>query len=155
MNMDRRSVALSAALMGAAGLAFALVRKQRESDAVRELKGKVVLITGGSRGLGFAIALELASLGARLVLTSRNHDELEAAKTRLVATGRIAPRTVWVQASDVSVPSQIQEVVTAIGHPDFWQADRSQAGKTFRGSLPAIMERLGTTPIQQYNQEKT
>src|SRR5580704_8531708 len=113
MNMDRRSVGLSAALMGAAGLAFALVRKQRESDAVRELKGKVVLITGGSRGLGYAIALELASLGARLALTSRNYNDLEAAKAGLVATGQIAPENVWVQASDVSVPSQVQEVVAA------------------------------------------
>jgi len=113
MNMDRRSVGLSAALIGAAGLAFALVRKQRESDAVRELKGKVVLITGGSRGLGFAIAMELASLGARLALTSRNYNDLEAAKAGLVATGQIAPENVWVQASDVSLPSQIQEVVTA------------------------------------------
>ena len=113
MNMDRRSVGLSAALIGSAALAFALMRKQRESDAVRELKGKVVLITGGSRGLGFAIALELASLGARLALTSRNYNDLEAAKAGLVATGQIAPENVWVQAADVSVPSQIQEVVTA------------------------------------------
>ena len=37
----------------------------------------MVLITGGSRGLGFAIALELASLGARLALTARNYNELD------------------------------------------------------------------------------
>jgi short-subunit dehydrogenase len=30
------------------------------------------------------------------------------------------------------------------GDPDFWQADRSTAGKAFRGSLPAVIERLGT-----------
>src|ERR1700760_3282556 len=77
MNINRRSVG---ALAGAAALAFAFGRRQRIKKGTRELKGKVVLITGGSRGLGYAIALELASLGARLVLTSRHVNELERAK---------------------------------------------------------------------------
>jgi short-subunit dehydrogenase len=113
MKMDRRTVGWSTALTGVAGVALAVVRRQRKANATRELKGKVVLITGGSRGLGFAIAEELASLGARLVLTSRHGEELERAKARLLASGSVAAEEVLVKASDISVPQEIEEVVSA------------------------------------------
>lgn len=122
MNMDRRSLGLSAAFVGLSALASTIARKQRESGAVRELRGKVVLITGGSRGLGFAIAQEVASLGARLALTARDADELERAKARLVSIGVAAPQDVMVQAADASVPGEIQDLVAAatayFGHID-------------------------------------
>jgi short-subunit dehydrogenase len=113
MNMKKSSVGWSAALVGLAGLAVTVARKYRRFDAEANLRGKVVLITGGSRGLGFAIARELASKGARLVLTSRHLDELERAKARLVATGDIAPQDVFVQASDVSEAAEIRSLVAA------------------------------------------
>lgn len=46
-----------------------------------DLSGKVALITGGSKGLGFAMAAGLASAGARIMLVNRNAEEgLQAAK---------------------------------------------------------------------------
>lgn len=48
-----------------------------------KLKGKNVVITGGSRGIGFAIAETFAREGAMLLLISRNVAELEKAKKRL------------------------------------------------------------------------
>ena len=87
MKIDLGPAGWSAPLLGMAGLSFAIVREQRISKAMRELKGKVVLVTGGSRGLGYAIARELALSGARLALTSRPTDELERAKARLLASG--------------------------------------------------------------------
>ena len=40
-------------------------------------KGKVAIITGSSRGIGKAIALELAKKGAFIVLTGRNSSRLQ------------------------------------------------------------------------------
>ena len=46
-----------------------------------DLSGKTAIITGGSKGLGFAMAAALASAGARVMLVNRNVDEgLQAAK---------------------------------------------------------------------------
>jgi short-subunit dehydrogenase len=110
--MTRQSLRWSAALIGVGGAALA-VAQQRKASFARKLRGKVVLITGGSRGLGFALAEELASLGVRLVLTSRHSEELERAKARLLADHRTSAADIFVQASDVSVPQEIQDVVTA------------------------------------------
>jgi short-subunit dehydrogenase len=113
MNIDRRSLGLPTVLLGLAALAFSIVRRRRESEAVRNLRGKVVLITGGSRGLGFAIAREAASIGARLVLTARDAEELSRAKARLVSIGVATPQDVMVQAADASVPGDIQDLIAA------------------------------------------
>lgn len=48
-----------------------------------KLKGKHVLITGGSKGIGFACAQLFAEEGARISLVSRNMDNLNAAQAKL------------------------------------------------------------------------
>ncbi|MGZ4823691.1 MAG: SDR family NAD(P)-dependent oxidoreductase, partial [Terriglobales bacterium] len=52
-----------------------------------EVRGKVALITGASRGLGLAMATELAAQGATLVICARDLDELEWAREELARTG--------------------------------------------------------------------
>ncbi len=47
-----------------------------------DLTGKTALITGGSRGLGLQIAEALGEMGARLVLSARKTDELQAASAQ-------------------------------------------------------------------------
>ena len=54
-----------------------------------ELKGRVVLVTGASRGIGAATARLLAAEGAKLVLVSRDPAALEALQTGLVADTEI------------------------------------------------------------------
>lgn len=64
------------------------------------LDGRRACVTGGSRGLGFAMARALAEAGADLVLVGRDADALEAARKQLADTGR----TVQVLAADVGAP---------------------------------------------------
>lgn len=52
-----------------------------------DLKGKVALITGGSRGLGLQMAHALGEAGARVMLSSRKADDLEQAAAELQAAG--------------------------------------------------------------------
>lgn len=44
----------------------------------QDFTGRVALVTGGTRGIGLGIARELVGLGARVVLTARKQDELDA-----------------------------------------------------------------------------
>jgi NAD(P)-dependent dehydrogenase (short-subunit alcohol dehydrogenase family) len=48
-----------------------------------DLTGKTALITGGSRGLGLQMAEALGEMGARVAITARKQDELDAAAARL------------------------------------------------------------------------
>ncbi len=45
----------------------------------KELEGKVVIVTGGTMGIGFGMATRLAKYGAKIIITSRNSDTGEAA----------------------------------------------------------------------------
>src|SRR5215218_3270421 len=50
------------------------------------LEGKVALVTGASQGIGFGIARELAREGARVAVSSRTREKIEAAATEIGAT---------------------------------------------------------------------
>jgi NAD(P)-dependent dehydrogenase (short-subunit alcohol dehydrogenase family) len=65
------------------GAAWVIARRLGGMD----LRGKVALITGGSRGLGFVLAGELGRRGVRVVVCARDEEELERARTSLAADG--------------------------------------------------------------------
>ena len=97
---------------------FAVVRELVQRRKFIALQGKVVLITGGSRGFGLAIAEEFAKEGAKLVLCSRESDELERAQTKLTEFGT----DVLTVQCDVTQPEQVQQMMTeATAH--FGQVD--------------------------------
>jgi NAD(P)-dependent dehydrogenase (short-subunit alcohol dehydrogenase family) len=69
-----------------------------------EVGGKVVLITGGSRGLGLVMARQLVAAGARVAICARDPDELRRAKADL--GGRVTTVT-----CDVTEPDQLDRLV--------------------------------------------
>jgi 3-oxoacyl-[acyl-carrier protein] reductase len=52
-----------------------------------QLKGKIALITGASKGLGFAAAKTLAEEGARVAINARNPEKLALAAAELTEIG--------------------------------------------------------------------
>lgn len=69
--------------------------------------GKVALVTGGTRGIGFAVAGALAREGAGLVICGRDAERAEAAAAELESRGA----TVAGFACDVTDPAQIESVL--------------------------------------------
>ena len=72
------------------------------------LTDKVAIVTGASRGIGEAIAKQLSSCGAKIILIARNSDQLVAVKETIISNGGIAES----MAGDVSNLNSISEVVT-------------------------------------------
>jgi 3-oxoacyl-[acyl-carrier protein] reductase len=67
------------------------------------LDGRRVLVTGGSKGLGYAIARELVREGARVAICSRDEDEVRAAGEELSVA--------LAQRADVTDPDQVTDFV--------------------------------------------
>lgn len=72
------------------------------------LEDKVSIITGGSRGIGKAIALAFAKEGSHLVLTSRTQAELEATKQE---TKSLSSVRVEIFRADISQPKEVKGLV--------------------------------------------
>ncbi len=79
-----------------------------------ELKGKTALITGGSRGIGLAMAARFVEAGANVMITSRTAGDLAEAAAGLVAGGAAEERVAWV-AGHVGKPEDALSCVAATG----------------------------------------
>lgn len=103
----------SAVWMGAglAGLAAASLLRRRQSrrESGLALGGRTVLITGGSRGLGYAMAAEFLRQGSRVALVARDADELRSAASQLAPLG-----TVTTFAADLTQTDEIPNLVARI-----------------------------------------
>src|SRR2546423_2657810 len=64
------------------------------------LRGRVYLVTGGSRGLGFAAAQALTGEGARVVLSAPHEATAAAAAARLTHNGTAADAVTWIVADN-------------------------------------------------------
>lgn len=81
---------------------------------VRDFKGKWALVTGASAGIGTALARELASHGAKLILTARRKERLESLAAELTAKGTEV-RIVVADLNDPAAPQQIFDATEGVG----------------------------------------
>ncbi|MBT1703525.1 SDR family NAD(P)-dependent oxidoreductase [Chryseosolibacter indicus] len=121
MQNPTKSSSISKSLAWAAagfGLYLAANTVYREINKYN-LNGKVVLITGGSRGLGLVLARELTLMGARIAICARSSDQLNQAKFDLE---RLTANSILSITADVTdqmqVSSMINEVIKYYGRID-------------------------------------
>lgn len=108
MSDKNNNLIIGAVLGGFAISAWAMWRrKKREYD----FKDKVVLITGGSRGLGLVLARTFAAEGAKLAICARNFEELAIAKLDLQAE---LNAEVLEIVCDVTNENQVNEMVQKV-----------------------------------------
>jgi 3-oxoacyl-[acyl-carrier protein] reductase len=101
------------------------------------LAGRRALVTGGSKGLGAAIARELVSEDVRVAICSRNENEILAAAAELRSDGGV----VYAQAADVTDPEQVRDFVRRsaeeLGGIDFLV---NNAGRAHPGNFEALTD---------------
>jgi citronellol/citronellal dehydrogenase len=104
-----------------------------------DLTGRVAIVTGGGTGIGFATALQLATLGAHVVIASRTADELErsAASIAEQSGGKClaVPTDVKKEESCINL---VEKTIEAFGRVDILI---NNAGGTRMGPLESIPTR--------------
>jgi NAD(P)-dependent dehydrogenase (short-subunit alcohol dehydrogenase family) len=104
----RRSDRTKWMVVSALGTMWAIRRSL--ATASYSLHGRTVLITGGSRGLGLALAREMAEHGARLAICARDPDTLERARASLAQRGA----EVIAVSCDITDRASVQSLVQAV-----------------------------------------
>lgn len=80
----------------------------------RSVAGKVVFITGGSRGLGLALAEECMRAGARVAIAARDGGRLAEAEERLHRLDRSRNTAVMSVPCDVTNPSMVESAIAEV-----------------------------------------
>lgn len=116
-----------------------------------ELKDKVIVVTGGGRGLGRAMALELAGKGAKLALVDLNQDDLDETAGLCMEQG-VEARTYTANVAD---EAQVEQLFTEIAR-DFSAINGlvNNAGITRDGLFIKAKEGqvVGKMTLEQWNQ---
>ncbi len=109
-----------------------LALKNQEAELDLELRGKTAIVTGGSRGIGKAIARELAFEGVDVAIAARSIERLEStAKELAVETGgKFLPIAVNT-TEDQPVKDMVKQVVDAFGHIDILVNCAAQPGSAY------------------------
>lgn len=105
-----------------------------------QLTGKTAIVTGGSRGIGKAAALALASEGVDVAIVARDKRQLDATARELAgATGRRIVPVAGDTGDDGSVRAMVRQVVEALGRVDILVNCAAQPGGQ---SAPPTLEQI-------------
>src|SRR5687768_12453699 len=94
--------------LGLAAGGFAACRLAISKARQFDFRDRVVVITGGSRGLGLVMARQLAEEGARLAICARNEQEINHAAEDL----RFRGVSVFAYICDVTKPNELRDFLT-------------------------------------------
>ena len=95
-----------------------------------ELVGKNVIVTGGSRGIGFAIAKAFAQEGANVSICARSTNPLTAAETALKEYGTTVHSTICDVSDPVALDDYVHAAHEALGGLNVLVNNPSGFGKT-------------------------
>ena len=113
-----------------------------------DLSGRTALITGSSKGIGFALAVALGNAGARVVLNARDAVALDAARDALRAQGIAAESMAFDVTDAVAVEAGVAAIENGIGAIDILV---NNAGMQHRGPFAEFpidaWHRITTTNI--------
>lgn len=102
---------------------------------MKRFKGKVTLITGGGKGIGFGLATAFAREGSNLVITGRNMERLNSAKERLEKEWNVEVLPIVADGADeAAVKMVVREAYNKFGRIDTL-INNAQASKS---GLPLI-----------------
>ena len=104
-----------------------------------KVKGRVVLITGGSSGIGKAAAQKIAAAGGKVLIVARSEDELNATKAEIEKDGGVA----FAYPADLTRAESCNELVAKVlkehGHVDILI---NNAGRSIRRSIALSYDRF-------------
>ena len=98
-----------------------------------ELRGKTVLVTGGSKGIGYAIAEQMAAEGCNVILVARSLTDLESARGEILA--KYPGRQVVVHAADLTADGAVEELSRKFSNVDILV---NNAGAIRHGALHEV-----------------
>jgi NAD(P)-dependent dehydrogenase (short-subunit alcohol dehydrogenase family) len=101
--------------------------------------GKLVMVTGGTSGIGKATVLKLAQAGARVIVVARKQEELDATKAEIEALGG----TAYIYSADLSEMASCDALIAQVlkdhGHIDILV---NNAGRSIRRSIALSYDRF-------------
>jgi NAD(P)-dependent dehydrogenase (short-subunit alcohol dehydrogenase family) len=110
-----------------------------------ELAGKTVLITGGTDGLGLALARQLGTEGASVAICGRDEERLRAAEASVQTAGG----DVLAQRADASSPDDLEALVdAAVGRWGRIDGVVHNAGRSAAGTVEAIDDAAWEADLQ-------
>jgi len=113
MTASTRLLARAGTAAALATVGYVLVQRARRWD----LRGRTVLVTGGSRGLGLGVARELAAGGARVAICGRDEATLDRARCELEHHGVVVALRCDMRVKD-DVDRLVKEVSARLGPID-------------------------------------
>jgi 3-dehydrosphinganine reductase len=124
---------------------------------MKDYSAKKAYITGGSSGIGFAIARELISRGATVVLIARNRERLESARENLQSLAGKEHQAVHLVQVDVSIMDQVRDALSktaeTYGAPDILVNSAGIACSNYFEKIPyeKFMDIINTNLIGTWN----